>query len=213
MINRLHSDIFWGNYSPLSALTGAGLMIMASSRLAFAIFCTGALLWTYCLTALAYYSGKKIMPKKGKFIILLFLSSFICSVYLLIISFLNPLLVSITWFFVVLVPPCCIGSGLFENLGTQDMGEIITRVSQEAASLGLVIIAISLIREPIGFGSLSFPGGVWGIVEIFSSKEGGEGFFPIRLLSASAGGLLILGFGVAVYRYFRSQHSVPGDDL
>jgi hypothetical protein len=212
MNDRLHSDIFWGKYAPLSSLTGAALLVIGSSRLAFAVFCTGALLWVYCLTALVFFSSRRFMPKKGKLVVLLFLSSLICNVYLLLMSFLNPLLVAWTWFFLVLIPPCCVGSGIFEQLDNQDTGDILARVCQEAACLGLLIIAISLIREPLGMGSLSIPGGTWGIIEIFSFGEDGEGFFPIRILSVSAGGLLLLGFGIAVFRYFRSETSNSEDN-
>ena len=213
MNDRLQADIFWGKYAPLSTMTGAFLLIMASSRLAFAIFCAGAIFWVYGLTALVFFSARRFMSKKGKIIILLFLSSLICNMYLLLMSFLNPLLVAATWFFLVLVPPCCVGSGLFQLPETYDSADIQPRVWQEAACLALLIIAVSLIREPLGMGSLSFPGGAFGIVEIFSPDEGGEGFFPIRLLSVSGGGLLILGLGAAIFRYFRSQQSVTEDDV
>jgi len=213
MNNPLQSDIFWGKYAPLSTLAGAFLLILASSRLAFAILCGGALLWVYCLTALVYYSCWKFLPKKGKIIILLFLSTLICNLYLLLISLLNPLLAAGSWFFLVFIPPCCIGSDRFERLNALDIRECLPRVFLEAGCLGLLIIAISLIREPLGMGSLSFPGGIWGITEVFNPEEDGEGFFPIRLLSVSAGGLLILGFVVAVFRFFRNQKSIPENDL
>ena len=213
MNQRLQSHIFWGKHAPLSTLTGAFLMVMASSRFAFAIICSGALLWVYGITALAYYSGWKILPQNGKFVILLFLSSLVCSLYLLLVSFLNPFLLAATWFFLVLVPPCCVGSGLFEELRYLDIREMLTRVLLEAGCLALLIIAISLIREPLSMGLLSFPGGIWGITEIFNTGGEGESFFPIRLLSVSAGGLLILGFGVAAFRFFRNQKSIPENDL
>jgi Na+-transporting NADH:ubiquinone oxidoreductase subunit NqrD len=184
---------------------------MASSRLAYAVFCLGALLWVYCFTALVFFSTQKIMPKRGKFIVLLFLSSLICSVYLLLMDLLNPLLVAGAWFFLVLVPPCCMGSGFFELEENQEPGEILPKVALDALCLGLLIIAVSLIREPLGLGSLSFPGGVWGIREIVIPREG-EGFFPIRILSVSAGGFFILGLGIAVFRYFRSQKYNTEDD-
>ena len=215
MNNRLQSHLFWGKHAPLSTLAGAFLLIMASSRLAFAIFCSGALLWVYCLTAFVYYSSRKIIPEKGKFIIHLFLSSLICSMYILIMSFMNPILVTASWVFLVLIPPCCISSGLFEHPDKQDIGvaNILFRVGLEAGYLGLLIIAISLIREPLGMGSLSFPGSPYGINEIFGIIEDGEGFIPVRLLSASSGGLIILGLSVATFRYFRNQNSLKEDEL
>lgn len=212
MNGRLRSHVFWGKHAPLSALTGAGLLIMASSRLAYAVFSAGGLLWVFGLTALGFFSAQKILPVKGKPIILLFIASLASSMYLVLMSILNPLLVAETWFFLAFIPPYCIGSGLFELPDIQDLGELLPRAWLEAACLGLIIIAVSLIREPLGSGSLSFPGGTWGFMELVVSGEEGEGFFPISLLSVSAGGFIVLGFCIAVFRYFLSQKPMEEDN-
>ena len=206
MNRRLRSHVFWGSYAPLSTLTGAVLLVLASTRLAFAIFCAGAILWVFGLSALAYFLARDFMPGRGKLVILIFLSSLISSVYILLNSLLNPLLVQTCWFFLVLVPPCCVGTGLYEQLEKLEPEESLPRVFLEAACLGLLIVAFSLIREPLGMGSLSLPGGSGGIFEIFSIDDG-ESFFPVRILSASSGALLILGYIVAAFRYFRSRYS------
>jgi hypothetical protein len=175
---------------------------MASSRLAFAIFCTGALLWVYCLSTLIFFAAKNIMPKKGKVVILLFLVSLVCSIYVLFGFLLNPLLTLGSWFFLILIPPVCIGSGIFADLEGIELDESIPRVFLEALSMSLLIIGLALIREPLGMGSLSFPGGPGGIVEFFSA-DSGEGFLPIRVLSVSSGGLLLLGYIVALFYHYR----------
>jgi hypothetical protein len=56
----------------------------------------------------------------------------------------------------------------------------------------------------LGLGTLSIPGGAQGIVEILGSADK-DAFVPARILSASAGGLLLLGYGTALYRYFRER--------
>jgi hypothetical protein len=210
MSQRIQSHVFWGSHSPFSTLIGGGLVILASTRLAFAIICAGALLWVYGLTALVYFSGQRLMPKKGKPVILLFLSSLICSIYILLIGFLNPLLIMGTGFFLILVPPCCIGAGLFERLKSMDLGEAVSRSLLEGVVLGGMIIAVALVREPLGLGSVSFPGGAQGLVEIFGGE--GESFFPIRVFSVSAGGFFILGYGVALFRYFRGVYTNIEDE-
>ena len=212
MNNRLQSHVFWGKYSPLSTLTGAFLLIMASSRLAFAILYAGAVIWVYVLTALVFYAGKRFLPIEGKTVVLLFLSSLFCNVYLILMNLLNPLLTISTWFFMVLIPPSCLGSGIFELPEILDTREVLFRAWQESACFALLIIAISLIREPLGMGTLSFPGGVWGIVEIFGSGEDRGWFLPVKLLSTPAGGFLLLGLGITIFRYFRNQQSMEEDD-
>jgi hypothetical protein len=210
MNQRESSHIFWGSHAPLSSLAGAGLIIMASSRLAFGIICAGALIWVYGFTSLIYFSSQKFMPQKGKLLILLFLSSLVCSVFVLLLSLVNPLMIMGTSFFLFLIPPCCIGSGIFKRLASLDIGEAFSRSLLESLVLGGLVIAMSLVREPLGLGSLSFPGGTQGMVEIFGGE--GEGLFPVRIFAASGGGLLILGYGVSLFRYFRSFYVNTEDD-
>jgi hypothetical protein len=150
------------------------------------------------------------MPVRGKSVILLFLAAFFCGVFIILVSLVNPLLILGTVFFLLLVPPCCLGSGLFEASESVDPLEVFFRALQEAVVLSIIILGFALIREPLGMGSLSFPGGVQGIIELFGDSDS---FFPLRILSVSAGGLLLLGYGVALFRFFReSSGSVPEEE-
>ncbi|MCL2232267.1 MAG: hypothetical protein FWB99_04230 [Treponema sp.] len=204
MSRRFSSHLFWGSHTPLAALTGAGLIIMASSRFSFAILCAAALLWVYGFTALVFSAARTIMPTRGRKIILLFLSAFFCGIFMFITGFLNPLLILGTGFFLFLVPPCCLSSGFFEAAESSSVGEVIPRALLEASVLSGIILAIALIREPLGMGTLSFPGGIQGVVELFDVRQDTH-FIPIRFLSASAGGLVLLGYGTAMFRYFRDR--------
>ena len=204
MSRRLGSHLFWGSHTPLAALTGAGLIIMASSRFSFALLCAAALLWVYGLTALVSSTAHTLMPARGRKIILLFLSAFLCGLFMLFVGFINPLLVLGTSFFLFLIPPACLGSGFFEASESSPAGELIPRALLEASVLSGIILAIALIREPLGMGTLSFPGGIQGVVELFDAYRE-DSFIPMRFLSASAGGLVLLGYGTALYRYLREQ--------
>ena len=207
MSNRLNSHFIWGSHSPLSSLIGVGLIILASNRFAFALVCAGALLWVYGLTALVFSFFRKYMPAKGRMIILLFLSTFFCGIFILLAALSNPLLVMEVAFFLVLIPPSCLGSGFFEAVDSAVSIEplkIVSRALFEASVLAGIILAFSLIREPIGMGTLSFPGSAHGIVELFDNR-GADGFVTIRIFSASAGALLLLGYAIALYRYFKKR--------
>ena len=204
MSQRFSSHLFWGSYSPLSILTVMGLMILASSRLAFALVCAAALIWVYGFTALAYSFGRLIMPARGKLLVLLFLSTFFCGIFLILMGLFNPLLILGTSFFLLLIPPSCLGSGFFEASESIYPAELISRALLEAVVIAALVIAIALIREPLGMGTLSLPGGAHGIVELFQITEH-DNFGPIRILSASAGGLLLMGYGVSLFRFFRER--------
>ena len=211
MNRRFDAHLFWGSYSPLSSLAGAGLIILASARFSFALICTGALIWVYGLTTLIYSGARSIMPKRGKTAVLLFLSAFTAGFFMLFTSLLNPLLVLGTGFFIVLIPPCCLGTSFYENIDSLDLIEVFSRSLLEAMVLGGIILAFALIREPLGMGTLSFPGGAQGIVELFGGR-GEDSFVLVRFFSVSAGALMLLGYVVAMFRYFREQNGGIKED-
>jgi hypothetical protein len=205
MNQRYQNHPFWGSHSPLSTLAGAGFLIMASSRTVFALVGAGALVWVYGLTVLVYSCALPVFPKKGKNLILTFLSAFLGSLYFLIITLTNPFLAIETALLVILAPAACIGSGVTVRTETLDTEDAVLRACREALVLGGLVFAFALIREPIGYGSLSVPGGARGIIELF----GGEPafLFPIRVIGGSAGALLLLGYGLALFRYYRNRHT------
>jgi hypothetical protein len=107
------------------------------------------------------------------------------------------------------IPDTRISGGSFA-VHSPGIEEVLARSFSEAATLGILILALSLIREPIGFAVFSFPGGVQGIVTLFSAEE--EGFFPVHIVAASAGALMLLGYGIALFKQLRGQYSRGGAD-
>ncbi|MDR1301709.1 MAG: hypothetical protein LBK43_04465 [Treponema sp.] len=193
------------SHSPLSTLAGGGLLIIASSRFAFALVACAALLWVYGATGLTVFAAKPILPKQGIGVILLFLSSLMGSLFLLAVWMMSPLLALGSVFIILLCPVYCMGSEIFTHIDSPTLEEALTKILLDAASLGLLIIALALIREPLGFMTLSLPGGAAsGISELFQGDDG-KSFFPIRILSSTGGALLLLGYGVALFRSLRES--------
>jgi hypothetical protein len=95
-------------------------------------------------------------------------------------------------------------TGFFEAVESLDPFEAVSRAVLEAAVFSGVIIALSLVREPLGMGTLSVPGSVYGIMEIYKGQNE-QTFLPGRILSISAGGLLLLGYVMALYRYYKNR--------
>ena len=210
MNQRYESHLFWGKFSPLTSLMGLGLIVLASGRFAFALICTGALIWVYLFTAVVYSNARKLMPEKGRKIILLFLSTFLCGILMFLFSLINPLMVLGSWFFLILIPPACLGSALFDDAENIAPAIIIKRAFLEALVLSGIILAIALIREPLGMGTLSFPGGISGIIEVTSDT--GSRTVPFRLFSISSGAILLLGYGAAIFSYLKVKiHGSSGD--
>ena len=205
-MRHIDSHVFWGVKSPFSALTGAGLIIMASGRFAFAVACSTTLVWVYVLTALVFYAARPVMPSSGRNLILLFLSSFLCGLFVLLVSLINPLLIMNTTFFLLLIPPFCLSTGFFETIEPTDLFDTVIRALFEAVSLAGIILAFALVREPLGLGTLSIPSAAHGIRELFN-REDSNTIIPAQIISVSSGGLLLLGYGTALYRYVRENYA------
>jgi hypothetical protein len=207
---RFQEHPFWGAHAPLSALSGAGLLITASSRTAFALVSAGALAWVYGLTALISCAAKPILPSRGRDTIMLFLSGFLGGLYLFILSLLSPLLAMECGFFAALAPVVFTASSALKRIDPLPLKDGLVQAGAEALALGGAILALALIREPLGFGTLSLPGGAGGIIELFS---GGEAvLFPIRIISGSAGALLLLGYVLALFRHVRKLVRGGGEE-
>jgi Na+-transporting NADH:ubiquinone oxidoreductase subunit NqrD len=177
---------------------GSSILILASGRLAFALTAAGSLLWVYTLSALIHGVVRPALPEKGKRWILVLLASMVGSVYILLLWFLSPLLVLETFFVLFLVPICCMASDILERTGSLNPADIMTEAYSEAATLSVLTVCLSLIREPLGFCTLSLPGGSEGIFFLFVAEE--EAFFPIRIIAATPGALFLLGYGIVLFR-------------
>jgi Na+-transporting NADH:ubiquinone oxidoreductase subunit NqrD len=194
--------LFWGAHAPLSTLMSAGLMILATSRLAFALVAAGALAWVYTLMALILGFAKPILPKRGLLILQLFLAGFLGSLYMLILQCVNPYVGMETAFFLLLCPLSCVCSGICRRIEGLACRDAVFKAFLEALVLGGVLAALALIREPLGFGSLTLPGGPQGLVALFTLEPPD---FPARIIAGASGGLLLLGYILALFRRFRRR--------
>jgi len=197
--------------SPVAALPGCGLLIIASGRLSHAVTVAGALAWVYGLTTLVIYAAAKFFPRHGRTVLISFLASFMACFYLLILWLVSPLCALESFFSVSLVPVFYIASGVSKRLddlsGAFNSGALYSAVDSffsftegfEAITLGVLLLAFALIREPLGFLSLSLPGGAQGSVMLFSFRQ--EWFLPVQLMASSGGALLLLGYFWGVYKY------------
>jgi hypothetical protein len=206
---------FWGSLSPLGGLTGAGLLIMASARLSWAITVAGSLFWVYGLTSFAFAflsspACKKFFPVCGRTAIYTCLAAFFGTLYLMMFWLLCPLAAFETFMLLLLVPLFCASSGVVEEQSLSeaanphhDVFEHVSDAVSQAASLAGLLVVFSIIREPLSFCSLSFPGTYQGMVTIMYFKSGA--FFPMDIFTTSAGALLLLGYFICLYQYFKGK--------
>jgi len=207
-LDRQHS--FWGSLSPLGGLSGAGLLVMASARLSWAVMVAGCLFWVYGLTTFAFaylcFGIKpKIFPLEGRKYVFTCIASFFGGIYILLLWLLCPLAAFEVFFLLLLVPLFCASSGIVEqilsvpeNTNIDVANDVSDAVSQAAVLAGLIIV-FSIVREPLSYCSLSLPGTAGGLVTIMYFKS--NSFFPIGIFASSAGALMLLGYIICLYQY------------
>ncbi|MDR1215611.1 MAG: hypothetical protein LBK25_02910 [Treponema sp.] len=195
--------LFDSSFAPLSC---ASLLLIASGRLAFAMVAVVGLVWVYVLTALVLSSAKPILPETGKNIVAVFFMGLIAGIYLFLLWFVSPFLTVGSLCITLLIPCCFISSNTFKNIESTSVVNTVSYAVRDALMIGIPIIGLSLIREPLGFKSLSFPGGEQGIVELFGDS-GENDFLPIRLLASSSGAFLLLGYITAVFINMKRQYT------
>jgi hypothetical protein len=205
---------FWGSLSPLGGLSGAGILIIASARLAWAITTAVGIFWVYGFSTFAFSflsSGicKKFFPVEGRKLVFTCLSSFFGCVYLLLIWLICPIAAFEVFLPLSLVPLLFTSFGLPGETAHPDITESVSQALTQAAVLSGLLVAFSVIREPLAYCSLSLPGTHLGIVKFISFKEGS--FFPIGITAASGGALLLLGYFTGLYQYCKNVF-FPGED-
>jgi len=210
---------FWGTSSPLGGLAGAGLLVIASSRLSWAITVAGSLFWVYGLSAFSYAflsneAVKKFFPASGHKVLYTCLASFWGSIYLVMFWLLCPFAALEVFIPLLLVPLFCAGvgsSGLIDNSDENkhlDKFDCASEAVSQAVTLAGLMIAFSIVREPFSYCSLSFPGTYQGMVTIMYFNSGS--FFPIGIFASSSGALLLLGYIICLYQYSKNAF-FPGD--
>jgi hypothetical protein len=199
----MQSHLFWGIHSPLSAFTGVGLIVIASGRIVSALACLLALLWVNAFTLFAAGIGRKAFPEKRAGVVLVFVSSFAGFLFYFFFLLVSPFQAMENALCILLCPAFLLASGLYSRIKDYDTPEMVFQAVCEAFVLGALILGFALIREPLGSGSVSLPG--LGLIR-FAGRE------PLALLKFSSGALIVLGYGVALYRNRRNLYTRQEDD-
>jgi hypothetical protein len=208
--NTVIGFLFRFFHRPLTALSATALLIVASSRLAFAIIALVNLAVVYLFTALISETLKRVrifkqsgheiwlFPRKNQKVACLFLANFIGCLFFYAHYCIYPLLAMETIFITLFVPIFV----YLENAGEKYSSMPPLRVAKtcffESIYLGILIVIIALIREPLGYATLSLPGGDNGIIELFNKDNG----FPFRveIIALSSGAFLLIGFIMTIFR-------------
>jgi Na+-transporting NADH:ubiquinone oxidoreductase subunit NqrD len=185
------------------SITAAPVIIISTSRLAFALISALSIAWVYVFSVMIIHYTKKFFPKKEYgTILMLFIFSFTGSLYFFIIQLLNPMLAMETMLLIMLAPVICFTSKICLRIEDRPFSRAFLTAIFEAVNIGLFLVFLSVLREPLGYGTLSLPGGNGGIKELFH-LEGGV--FPIELIACSSGALFLSGYLLIVIRLIKQK--------
>ncbi|QQO07952.1 Rnf-Nqr domain containing protein [Breznakiella homolactica] len=196
------SHPFWGSRSPLSSLASTSLLILASSRVAFALILFLAIIFVYGLTIAVSIPAKRAIPKNSAKLIHIFIASLFTGLFLFILSLASPLLVLDLAFIVLLVPLSFVNSAILPRMDSLGLDEGLYEGLIEALILGALILALALVREPFGFGVITLPG-IQGVFELVRFGSGSA--LANRIVSSSSGAFILLGYAISLYRKIRNK--------
>jgi hypothetical protein len=199
MIKITGAKLYRMFYTPLSTMSGAALLVIASARCSYAIVTLGSLLWVHFLCTLINSGIQNVFQKISVKMLGVLISAFIGSLYLLFLYLVNPFLALETSLLCSLVPVYYIGNWDFESFKNTGFDAVVSDSWKQPLSLGCFILAFSFIREPLGFATLSVPGGERGIIQLFNAQQAYP--FPVELISSAAGALFLLAYILIVLRY------------
>jgi len=204
-VRRVLFDFF---SSPFSFLSLLPVIIISSSRLAYGITAFAALLWVRLIPAFVKSLAGNFFPALFNNILFITLCSVAGGLFLLVLSFLNPVLAKETLFISLLAPVCCFAGE--SGAGTEKSGlkRTLLKSVPEALTGGFFIIILSALREVSGYGSLSLPGGEYAIYELFNF--GRPDYIP-RVFSTPAGALFLTGFAFIIFMLIKKRRGHKAD--
>jgi hypothetical protein len=197
MNKHINIPPLWDKNGPLPSLSAAVLLIGATSRLSHALLICASVLVVYVMVPVALRVSVSFIPRGYKSWIRIVFASAFAAVFARVAGLAWPLLVHELSLYIGMVPLCLISSGLLDRTEHAKRLTTLRIASQEAAVLCGLALAFALIREPFGFGSLSVPS-TDGIILLFSEDR--AALLSLRSVAATAGGFILLGYLLAVYR-------------
>jgi hypothetical protein len=192
-------------------MSGIALFIIAGSRFSYAIVAAGEIIWVSIISAFMNISPHGLRSKTKIRMLNVLISSFSGSLYLFLLYLLNPLLAMESCLICMLVPVFYVGSNFCISLENSSVDEIFQESLFELMALGGLTLVFSLVREPLGFATLTVPDGKRGIMELFNTE--GLYPYPIQLISSSTGALFLLAYIMIMLRYINAGRRRRMEDL
>ncbi|MDR2900152.1 MAG: hypothetical protein LBV20_01340 [Treponema sp.] len=196
-MGQYHQSHSWNSRSPLMSLVGLALIICSSNRLSSAALIALLLIGIYTITLSIILLGKSIIPERYQTALIIMIVTFISSLFYLVVEMIHPVSALELYFIIFLIPVTFLSSEIVQRANRLAPADGIVLGMKESLILGGIIIAISIIREPIAYGTLSIP---------FSGKtvtllpEMIQERMTLHILASPLGGFILLAGLIALVR-------------
>jgi hypothetical protein len=188
---------FYSN--PLQLLSGAALLLLSTLRTAYAVTTVAALFFVVFCSLIVLHALKKLLPRGSKKIITVFVQSFFLSVFIFILFESNPFLAQNLILPLAFLPVFCASSSVFNNLTNFSVKDMSLRALTEAVLWSVLLIVMAIVREALGFATVSVPGGAEGITVFFQTENPNP--YPPRFFLSSAAVFILFAFLIVAVRF------------
>jgi hypothetical protein len=158
-----------------------------------------------------------VLPLFGRKLIIMLLAGFLASLFYIALSLIAPTLAVESSLSIMFIPPIyCLAGFNYDSMGAgiraknvqqkpdaPSVFSVLRPPLEFLASVSVMMVGLALIREPLGYATLSLPGGTDGIIELFNPND--DGHYTLHIISQSAGALLILGYLLALFRWLNHE--------
>lgn len=185
---------------PLPTLSGAILLIGATSRFSYALILCAAVLTVYLAVPAIVQFASSAIPAAHATFIRAVIASTVAGLFALGAGAFWPLLVRELGLYLMAVPLSLMASGLLDRTEAAGKLRALQLSAYEAVNLCVLAVAFSLVREPLGFGVLSVPAPD-GIAAVVGNEKNASA--ALVVFSSAAGGFILFGYVLALFRRIR----------
>ncbi len=200
MSERIDATPFWSPRGPLQSLSCAVLLIAASDRLSHGLIVSLSAILSYSLAPLLSGLGERSVPPRARTFVRVITVSAVGAIVARMAALAWPVTAFSLSLYLGAIPVCILASRVLDSAESRGALRAAADAAREALVLAVLIVALALVREPLGYGVLSLPShdGYFLVLrsELLQSVAA-------RAVSATAGALILLSYVLALHRRVR----------
>lgn len=202
MTNPRYLQTFWSSSGPLGTLSSGVLLVVATSRLSYAVAVSLSVLWTWIVSAALCAVSEPLMPKRWESAARIVATVAVAYLFERGAAVYSPALVGECALYLALVPIVLLSGDLLRRYAGAAPGKAAAGAAADAGAIAALLVVMAIVREFLGYGVLSLPGPD-GLVLLFDLSQVYPWTMPF--VSSAPGGLVMLALAVALHKVLSSR--------